>query len=66
MSNNDFYYRIIKAHIAETLIKELFQNCGCTVLEYGMERTLPKILGKIQDKDDETMKQFLITFKSQN
>lgn len=52
MSNNDFHFRMIKARIAETLVKELFQNCGYTVFEYGMERTVPAILGKIQDKDE--------------
>lgn len=52
--NNDFHYRIIKARVAETLIKELFQNCGYTVFEYGMERTVPNIIGKIQDKNEET------------
>ncbi|WP_321996380.1 hypothetical protein [Draconibacterium orientale] len=57
MSNNDFHYRIIKARVAETLVKELFQNCGYTVFEYGMERTVPSILGRIQDKDEETAKQ---------
>lgn len=54
ISNNDFHYRIIKARIAETLVKELFQNCGYTVFEYGMERTVPAILGKIQDKQEKT------------
>ena len=57
MSNNDFHYRIIKARVAETLIKELFQNCGYTVFEYGMERTVPGILGRFQDKEEETAKQ---------
>lgn len=57
MSNNDFHYRIIKARIAETLIKELFQNCGYSVFEYGMERSVPTILGKIQDGNEETAKQ---------
>ncbi len=57
MPNHDFHYRIIKARIAETLIKELFQNCGYTVFEYGMERIVPAILGKIQDKNEETAKQ---------
>lgn len=57
MSNNDFHYRIIKARIAETLIKELFQNCGYSVFEYGMERSVPTILGKIQDRNEETAKQ---------
>lgn len=57
MPNQDFHYRLIKARIAETLIKELFQNCGYTVFEYGMERTVPAILGKIQDKNEETAKQ---------
>ncbi|WP_319589274.1 hypothetical protein [uncultured Draconibacterium sp.] len=57
MPNKDFHYRLIKARVAETLIKELFQNCGYTVFEYGMERTVPTILGKIQDKDEETAKQ---------
>lgn len=57
MHNNDFHYRLIKARVAETLIKELFQNCGYTVFEYGMERTVPSILGKIQDKNEETAKQ---------
>lgn len=57
MHNQDFHYRIIKARIAETLIKELFQNCGYTVFEYGMERTVPSILGKIQNRNEETAKQ---------
>jgi hypothetical protein len=35
----------------------LFQNCGYTVSEYGMERTLPNILRKIQNRDEETAKQ---------
>ena len=57
MPNQDFHYRLIKARIAETLIKELFQNCGYTVFEYGMERTVPTILEKIQDRNEETTKQ---------
>lgn len=57
MSNYDFHYRMIKARVAETLIKELFQNCGYTVFEYGMERTVPTIIGKIKDLDEETAKQ---------
>lgn len=57
MPNQDFHYRIIKARIAETLIKELFQNCGYTIFEYGMERSVPTMLGKIQDKNEETAKQ---------
>ncbi len=52
--NRDFHYRIIKARIAETIIKELFQVCGFNVFEYGMERTVPAILGKIKDKTEKT------------
>ena len=54
MSNKDFHYRIIKARLAETLIKELFQACGYFVFEYGMERTLPLLMQNIKGQKDET------------
>lgn len=56
MEHQDFHYRIIKARVAETIIKELFQANGYIVYEYGMEKTLPNILGKIQDQDTEIAK----------
>lgn len=56
MNNQDFHFRIIKARVAEAIIKELFQINGYTVFEYGMERTLPNILGKIKDQDADIAK----------
>lgn len=41
MFKNNFHYRMIKARIAETIVKELFQICGYSVFEHGMERAMP-------------------------
>jgi len=55
--NNHFHYRMIKARIAETIIKELFQLCGFNVFEHGMERTMPTITGKLNcDESDTALK----------
>lgn len=53
MPYNNFNYRIIKARIAETLIKELFQECGFSVYENGMERTQPILMSKIKNGNSE-------------
>jgi len=38
--NHNFHYRMIKARVAETIIKELFLVSGYNVFDYGMERSL--------------------------
>nr|WP_319512346.1 hypothetical protein [uncultured Draconibacterium sp.] len=56
MQNNNFHYRMIKARVAETIIKELFQYCGYNVYEHGMERSMPTIAGKLNyDTSDTAM-----------
>lgn len=50
--NNNFNYRLIKARVAETLIKELFQECGYLVYEYGMERTMPELMKSMKNRND--------------
>lgn len=52
--NRNFHYRIIKARVAETIIKELFLVCGYNVFEYGMERSLPTITGRLNNDNSET------------
>lgn len=54
MQQNPFHYRLIKARVAETIVKELFQVCGYNVFEYGMERTMPEILGRLNQDNSET------------
>jgi len=53
MPNKNFNYRIIKARVAEAIIKELFQQSGFYVYEYGMERTMPLIMDKIRNLDSD-------------
>lgn len=43
----------IKGRIAETLIEELFINLGYQVFKYGMENTVPGIMGLIKGVNDE-------------
>ena len=54
MPNNHFHYRMIKARVAETIIKELFLLGGYNVYEHGMERTMPSITGKLNYDNSET------------
>ena len=42
-----FHFRILKARIAETLIKELFKLNGYNVFNFGMEEVLPGIVGSL-------------------
>lgn len=42
-----FHFRILKARIAETLIKELFKLNDCNVFNFGMEEVLPGITGSL-------------------
>ncbi|MBI2107284.1 hypothetical protein HYT57_04850 [Candidatus Woesearchaeota archaeon] len=44
---------IIKGRIAETLIEELFLSLGYGVFRYGMENTIPGIVGLLQGVDSE-------------
>lgn len=53
MSNPvEYSHNIIKARVAETIIQELFQQNGYHVFNYGMERTIPSILGTIKNQSD--------------
>ncbi len=54
MNTNNFHYRIIKARVAETIIKELFLISGYQVFDYGMERSMPLITGKLNLDNSET------------
>ena len=54
MLNNNFHYRMIKARVAETIVKELFQLCNFNVFEYGMERSMPTITGKLNYDNSDT------------
>ncbi len=51
MSKNHFPFRLIKARVAETVIKQLFIQCGYHVFDHGMEQTLPLITGRL-NKDN--------------
>lgn len=51
-NNKEYSENLIKGRIAETIIQELFIQSGYNVFHYGMERTLPAILGKISGKND--------------
>ena len=53
MPNNKFEYRIIKARVAEAIIKELFQASGFTVYENGMERTQPELMKNMINRNSE-------------
>jgi hypothetical protein len=44
---------MIKARVAETIIKELFQVCGYKVFEHGMERSMPVITGRLNTDNSE-------------
>jgi hypothetical protein len=52
--NHNFHYRMIKARVAETIIKELFLVSGYNVFDYGMERSLPTITGRLNRDNSET------------
>lgn len=54
MHTNNFHYRVIKARVAETIIKELFLISGYGVFDYGMERSMPSITGKLNMDNSET------------
>jgi hypothetical protein len=54
MNANNFHYRLIKARVAETIIKELFLMSGYHVFDYGMERSMPLITGKLNLDNSET------------
>jgi hypothetical protein len=43
----DYSQNIIKARVAETIIQELFIQNRYNVFNYGMERTMPTLIGKI-------------------
>lgn len=45
--SNTFPFRLVKARVAETLIKQLFISCGYQVYDHGMEQALPTITGKL-------------------
>ena len=44
-----FHFRILKARIAETLIKELFKLNNYNVFYFGMEEVLPGITGSLNN-----------------
>ena len=49
----DYSQNIIKARVAETIIQELFIQNKYNVFNYGMERTMPTLIGKIyKDKSE--------------
>ncbi|MBL6445695.1 hypothetical protein JMN32_05205 [Fulvivirga sp. 29W222] len=53
--NNAFWVEnIIKARIAETIIKELFRSLGYEVYYYGMENSVPALTNKLSRCEDET------------
>lgn len=62
----DYSQNLIKARVAETIIQELFFDNNYNVYNYGMERTIPTLIGKIyRDKSDvstaiRTMPDFVI------
>jgi len=47
MSKQPFHYRILKARVAETLIKELFKLNNYNVFNFGMEQVMPGIVGSL-------------------
>jgi hypothetical protein len=49
----DYSQNIIKARVAETIIQELFIQNDYNVFNYGMERTMPTLIGKLyHDKSE--------------
>lgn len=52
-ANNSFHFRLVKARLAETLIKELFKINGYNVFNFGMETVMPMITGTL-NKDSST------------
>ena len=42
-----FHFRILKARVAESLIKELMKINDYNVFNYGMEAVLPGIVGSL-------------------
>jgi len=50
LSDKEYTYRygMIKGRIAETLIQELFLSLGYNVFRYGMENTIPGIMGLLK------------------
>ncbi|MEZ5195138.1 MAG: hypothetical protein R2764_01665 [Bacteroidales bacterium] len=53
MQKQPFHFRILKARIAETLIKELFKLNGYNVFNFGMEQVLPGITGSLNTNTSE-------------
>ncbi len=43
----DFSLNLIKARVAETIIKQLFIENGYSVFHYGMESAVPSIVGRL-------------------
>lgn len=44
-----YQFDVIKGRLAETLIQQLFLSSGYNVFRYGMESTIPAIMGLLKD-----------------
>lgn len=53
MQKQPFHFRIVKARIAETLIKELIKLNGYNVFNFGMEEVMPGITGSLNTNNSE-------------
>ena len=55
MSNNNFDENRIKGSIAEAIIERLFIQLGFNVFKFGMEHTIPSIMGEFENKDQNSL-----------
>ncbi len=51
------HYNVIKGRIAESIVQEMFLACGYSVFKYGMEHSVPSILGLLSKVNSEVSKQ---------
>ena len=52
-----FHFRILKARISETLIKELFKINNYNVFNFGMEEVMPGIVGSLNTNNSAEARQ---------
>ena len=53
MHRKNFSFNLIKARLSETIIQQLFIQCGYSVFHYGMENAVPAIVGLLNNDNSE-------------
>jgi len=56
MIPNNKHHNMIKARVAETIIKEMFKENGYLVYENGMERNKPEIMDHVKNNNSKVSK----------